>query len=524
MLTTNELIQEAEWRRCAADEIYFLEKYWYIRHPEHGKILFKLRDAQKEILEVWNTERYSISLKARQIGWSTLAAGHSFWLTFFHANRPVVFLSRTEREAVDLLALGKYGYRGLPEWMRKRGPQLTNDHQLKMPFDNASSIESMPSRQDPARGKSVYLVIVDEWAFLENPEEAWASIEPITDIGGRVIGISTANGWGNFFHEFWVKAETGVSKFKPMFFPWSVVPERDPNFIESKRRSGMLEWQIHQEYPETPEEAFVRSGNPFFDFDVLQALKKELKQPEIGYLNPSTERSSKFVPSLEGELRIWSMPDEMDSYVLGVDTSEGLEHGDFSSIHVIGMRSEDVVAHWHGKIDPDELGVVACYLGYFYGTALAGVEANNHGLTTIVSMRNHRYPNIYYSRQQTVRAPKPTTKFGWSTNKITKPLMMDELNLVLRDGSLNLYCKHTLAELRTYVREGDGSLHGSPFDDRVVSLAIANQMRKYATAPEFVKQKNDYWTYDWFSRMLDKPADDDWVIGQHSSPKRSWAA
>ena len=38
----------------------------------------------------------------------------------------------------------------------------------------------------------------------------------------------------------------------------------------------MLPWQLAQEYPTTPEEAFVKSGNPVFDLDVLDQLESQV--------------------------------------------------------------------------------------------------------------------------------------------------------------------------------------------------------------------------------------------------------
>ena len=64
----------------------------------------------------------------------------------------------------------------------------------------------------------------------------------------RIIGLSTANGSGNFFHQLWVGSETGTNKFEPMFFPWSATEDRDDSWYESKKES-MLAWQLAQEYP-----------------------------------------------------------------------------------------------------------------------------------------------------------------------------------------------------------------------------------------------------------------------------------
>jgi hypothetical protein len=284
MRRLSELRQEAEWRRCVADEPYFLRKYWFIAHPARGRILFDLRGAQSEALNRWANNRYSLTLKARQIGWTTLVAAHQFWLAFFHDDQNIIDLSRTERESVLLLKKTKYGFKHMPDWLLERGPDSIVEHQQRMGFSNGSQIASMPSASDPARGESASLVVVDEWAFLPNPEEAWASIEPVADVGGRIIGLSTANGSGNFFHQLWVGATTGNNRFDAMFFPWSASEDRDISWYESKKDS-MLPWQLAQEYPTTAEEAFVKSGNPVFDLDVLEGMSIHLRYGEQGYLH-----------------------------------------------------------------------------------------------------------------------------------------------------------------------------------------------------------------------------------------------
>jgi len=277
----SELKREAEWRRCVKDEQYFLENYWHIAHPAMGRVLFGLRDAQKFALKEWANERYSLTLKARQIGWSTLVAAHQFWLAYFHSDQNIIDLSRTERESVLLLKKTKYGQKHLPDWMAERGPRSLVEHQQRMAFDNGSQITSMPSASDPARGESASLIVVDEWAFLPNPEDAWASIEPVADIGGRIIGLSTANGSGNFYHQLWVGSTAGTNKFSPMFFPWSATEDRGDAWYQDKRES-MLPWQLAQEYPTTPEEAFVKSGNPVFDLDVLNQLESQVEYGDSG--------------------------------------------------------------------------------------------------------------------------------------------------------------------------------------------------------------------------------------------------
>jgi len=312
----NDLLNEREWRKCRgpADAdiaelveafTYFCENYWAIKHPERGRIMFELREAQIETIRAWMTNRYSVVLKARQIGFSTLAAAYAFWLGFFWQDRFIVMLSRTEREAAKLLQKSKYGYKFLPHWLKQRGPQLTSDNQLKMTFANESAIESLPSGNDPARGESVYLVIVDEMAFLPNSEEAWASIEPIADVGGRVICLSTANGSGNFFHHLWVGSQTGNNAFKGVFWPWSA-GDRDEDWYEAKEKT-MPSWQLHQEYPRNPEEAFIKSGNPVFDVDALRPFSPLI--PSGVMCRFFVRRTWSFAPALMANL--WCGPNLM---------------------------------------------------------------------------------------------------------------------------------------------------------------------------------------------------------------------
>ena len=176
----NELLEEREWRKCSPDTrdpvrlheafVYFCHTYAHIKHPEFGRIKFDLYESQQESVDLWIRNRYSLMLKARQLGFSTLVAVYAFWLTYFYSDRVVIMLSRTERDAIKLLAKSKYVYKFLPEWMKFRGPPM-NATLTKLEYANESYIESLPSASDPARGETVSLVIVDELAYLPNADE-----------------------------------------------------------------------------------------------------------------------------------------------------------------------------------------------------------------------------------------------------------------------------------------------------------------------------------------------------------------
>ncbi len=515
------MLREKEWRRCRGTDVadldafvYFCRSYVKIQVPSRGAVAFELFDTQIEIMRQWMVAEKSIVLKARQIGWTTLAAIYALWLTFFWPDLNIIFLSKKEKNAEFILGKSTYAYDRLPPWLRERGPKRLTKNKKDLAFGNGSKIESLPSKEDPARGYSIDLVIVDEWAFLDNPEDAWASIEPIADVGGRVIGLSTANGWGEFFHTLWVGAETGTNDFIPMFFGWSARTGRDDEWYATKKRT-LPEWQLHQEYPSTPEEAFIKSGRPVFDVDALARIVTE--EPREGRLDTEingAKRAPCFLDEKNGLLRIYEMPIEGKKYVVGADVAEGLLHGDYSSAHVIRVDTGRVVATWHGHVDADLFGEdVLAPLGYYYYAALLGVEVNNHGLTTCKSLQRIKYPKVYYRRVVDTAFRTQQKMIGWRTDVKTKPLMIDELARALRDNAIGLTCRHTVAELRTYVRDDKGGMAGSPFDDRVISLALAVQMLNHSADPEYEIPEENYGSFEFAMKLLLKGDDDKKFIG-----------
>jgi hypothetical protein len=505
---------KVDWTHELSDEdtqvlhdafLEFCRDNLFIKFPGLGRVPFELRDAQKQIAWDWIKYRRNICLKARQIGFSTLVAAFTLWLAFGWGDRHIVMLSRTERESVALLAKTRYGFRHLPEWVKLRGPKLLDRTRQVMTFDNDSVIQSLPSNNDPARGESLFLVVLDEWAFLPNPEEAWASVEPTTDLGGRVIGLSTANGEGNFFHEMWLGAESGSNGFHSVFFPWSAVDARDDDWYEQKKSelSNKL-WQLHQEYPNNPVEAFVGSGNPVFNLEIISKFVGESGSE----FTISGSRASEVALYESGPFTVWEAPNESDrwSYVVGADIAEGLEHGDATVAWVLCVNTGLPVACWHGRVDPDVFGeTILPAIGWFYRSALIVPEVNNHGLTVLKALQRVKYKNIYRRRTFTKRVDRPLESMGWLTTHTSKPLIIDQLAAWLRDVP-NVPHQKTIHELRTFSRGPTGRMSGSPHDDCVMSLAIAVQGLQYVRVerpPTEVDARNVKGSFAWYENLLD---------------------
>lgn len=516
--------REAAWRRGATDPHWVAENCWMIQHPQ-GERLFNLRPSQAAALTRWVDGENSITLKARQIGWSTLVSFYVFWLAYWHPNTRVMLLSKGEREAQELLGKVKFGLERLPGWVLARGARVTTSNLTKVELSNGSEILSLPSGNNPARGFTGRLIVVDEFAFLENAGEAWASIEPTADIGGQLILLSTANGSGNKFEDLWVRAQSGKSVFKPMFYGWDSVTERDDAWYEQKQ-FDLPEWQLHQEYPSNPTEAFIRSGMMVFNAELLEELNNAAVEPEwtLNLEGPGIEFPRTFEPvenlASSSFVHVWELPEEDTSYVIGADVAEGLKHGDYSSAHVLAVGDETrIVAEWHGHIEADLFAYELFKLGTWYNTALILPEVNNHGLTTVTELRKLGYRRIWRRMALNSANKKRQMEWGWKTTRVTKPLMIDKLHKWLRERrSDGVPSVATCAELSRFTRNSRGGMSGSPHDDRVISLALAVHALEFAYAPEYQEEvEYPYMSLAWYEQELQKwessfDVEDDWVI------------
>jgi hypothetical protein len=298
----------------------------------------------------------------------------------------------------------------------------------------------------------------------------------------------------------------GTNGFNGIFFPWSAVTERTQEWYDRKREElADRLWLLHQEYPSNAEEAFIGSGNPVFDLELIRKFKAQ--EPSEWTISGS---SSKDVSLFEGgPFLIWDAPNHEDrwTYTVGADPAFGLDHGDATVAWVLCVNTGLPVAVWYGKVDADVFGeAILPAIGWFYRNALVVPEVNNHGLTVLRALQRVKYKWIYKRRSFTKRNDRPLESMGWFTTHTSKPLMIDELGKWLRDVD-NVPHKVTLHELKTFTRDHGGKMSGSPHDDCVMALALAVQGLTYArtehsvsdVSPDKVKG-----SFAWYERILDK--------------------
>jgi len=220
--------------------------------------------------------------------------------------------------------------------------------------------------------------------------------------------------------------------------------------------------------------------------------------------------------------KVWAEPETGVIYSAGVDTAEGLGHGDQSCVQVLRFDTGEQVACYCDRLPPDLAAVVAERLGRWYNGALLVVEANNHGIATINTLRHLGYKSLDRRRQINRLYNRTTEEYGFKTTRSSKPLIISGLDEALRNQEIMVHEPETFVELKGYVRDEAGRMGGSPFDDRVMALALAQHGRGFMHLREPEEStKDDYMTFGWWQRLTDEPDGDRLVVGAHARRQRS---
>ena len=105
-LTKKEIIKEL--RLCGKDCSYFINNYAKISHPLKGLVPFKTFDYQTDLLETFSDHRFTVILKARQLGISTITAGYIAWLMIFHRDKNILVMATKFGTAANLVKKVKH--------------------------------------------------------------------------------------------------------------------------------------------------------------------------------------------------------------------------------------------------------------------------------------------------------------------------------------------------------------------------------------------------------------------------------
>lgn len=219
---------------------------------------------------------------------------------------------------------------------------------------------------------------------------------------------------------------------------------------------------------------FLSSGRNVFDPELIKSLIGDIWDMDTKHVSDGEEH---IVHEWNG-LTIYKKPVPGKIYVAGADVSEGVTGGDHSSATFFERETGEEVAHWHGLTPPDKFGEKLNTWGRYFNNALMVVEINNHGLTTVTILKQLLYPTLYFRPARFDTIPSTwSDRLGWRTTKVTRPLMIDDLNQALRERSIKIHTRYLLDEMQTFVYDSGNNMRPQEgyHDDAIFSAAIGFQ-------------------------------------------------
>ena len=228
-----------DYIKCMQDPLYFAEKC-FLMTPK-GLQAVKMRDYQIEYLKNLKENRFNILLACRQAGKSVTTAIFGLWKILFCNDRNGLILSKSGPAGRDLLKKVKDMYMYLPYHL-KAGTMKWNQSEIS--FDNNSSLSTEAFGPTAALGKSLNLIILDEFAWCPANEVDlfYENVIPTvtTMPDSNVCICSTQNGF-NKFYEIWKSAIEGRSMYHHQKIDWWQVPNYNIETGQWEKRTE--EWK-----------------------------------------------------------------------------------------------------------------------------------------------------------------------------------------------------------------------------------------------------------------------------------------
>jgi len=462
--------------RCGKDPVYFCNNYAKISHPLRGLISFDTYDFQQDALRDFKEHRFSIILKARQLGISTTVAAYVCWMMLFHRDKNVLIVATKLSTATNLVKKIKAIHKHLPPWLKIS--DISIDNRTSFELGNGSQVKASSTSGDAGRSEALSLLVVDEAAFVDGMDELWAGLYPTLSTGGRCIALSTPNGVGNWFHKTYTDSETDLNDFYTIKLPWQVHPERDQSWF-NKETKNMSRREIAQEL----ECNFNASGETVIHGDDLQRINENICDP---YRKTGFDRN----------YWVWKDPEPGAEYLMTADIARG-DGSDYSVAHIFNVQTMEQVAEYQGKITPDMFAPHLFSMATEYNNALLVIENNSLGIGVLSRLRDLEYNNLYFSVKSTHEYVNELTADavgavpGFTMSMKTRPLVISKFEEFIRNKLITINSGRLANEIKTFVwHNGRPQAMRSYNDDLVIAACIGCWVRDTALTTN--KREIDY--------------------------------
>ena len=527
-----ELIKE--YARCLQDTNYAIKTYLETYDNTQSKYVpFDLFPEQEMMLK--NFEKYNdnITKKYRQAGVSTAtAAWVSKKLQFASKNKPEKILIIANK--LDTASEFANKVRGFinqwPDWINV-GFSKEKDSQKHFKLNNGCEVKAVATSVDALRGYTPTTLIFDEAAYIEAGDDFWAACMASLSTGGKVIVISTPNGYDKIYYEIYEQSIKGLNSFHISELHW----ENDPRFTKDLfwvKTKDIVHFLLNREDYNEKEflyekeldkfEGLIKSGykpcSSWFE-SMVKKLKydrrkvsQELESAFLGsgdnVIPVETIEQIKDIHIMDpkemyvgNQMWIWEKPKEGHRYILGCDVSRG-DSEDFTSIVIIDFDDRCQVAEYLGKIPPDLAADIVYKWGTMYKAYVVIDITGGMGVATSRKLQELGYKDLYVEGTNTANK----WKYNHNVDKIPglafnnkRTQIVASFEEALRHKFI-IRSKRLLNELYTFVYiNGKPNHMKGKHDDLIMAMAMALYVGEHSftqlqKANELTKAMLDSWT------------------------------
>lgn len=401
---------------------------------------------QIRLIEDYDSFNENIALKYRQAGVSTVtAAWASKKLVFAKKQKPekILIIANKLDTSVEMANKIRSFTEQWPAWVGVGfSPEKNSQRHFKL--TNDCEVKAVATSKDALRGYTPTILIFDEAAFIEADNDFWSACMASLSTGGKVIVVSTPNGYDPIYYEIYDQSLRGMNEFKISEMVWY----RDPRYTKDLymvKANDLVHFLLNREdYPEdtvidlsceNPYERnhdevktyieqgykpcsswfegmvkklkydrrkvaqelecnFLGSGDNVFESELLQNISKnQLREPQAKLMGSS--------------LWIFREPENGHKYVMGVDVSRG-DSEDFSCIEIIDFDTREQVLEYVAKVPPDVLAEIAYKWGTMYSAYCVIDITGGMGVSTARKLQEMNYVGGLY-----VDNVDPSKKWKW---------------------------------------------------------------------------------------------------------------
>jgi hypothetical protein len=524
---TRKVEQLKEYIKCKNDGKYFIEHYLSVQ-AKSDRQPFVLFPHQVKTFDAYESFTNNITMKTRQMGFTTFTSAYIVWKILFNNYFKVVIISKGLNDSKEFLKMIK----AMIADAKKNYPWMICDYvnpggnkAETITLTNGSFIKAEAAAEDAGRGvPGLRMVVVDEAAFIDRKSkgkmsEIWSAVSPaLASVQGQAIVISTPKGMAGWYYETYTQHKKkgfniidahwmehpyyrqgayqyqenaqGVGKLVFLDDTWpEKIFDRDlgtyimldkanyPFVMDGKLRSPWYDIESTKLGPRLTrcelDCSFVGTGGEVFDPEIMRELQtcadnSTCTNPFEALKGIYTEYRE-YIPYVEGH-----------KYVLSADTATG-DGTDYSTFSVIDLTTLEIAATYKYQLIPATFANIIKKVAERYGYAVVVVENQNGGETTLQEVKRLGYKNIYYS---TLQKKDPSTgvrkkKLGLWASEDVRFQGGDRLEEVIRLRQLKVPCKLLVEEFYTWIWDKDGKRRHAPEKHDDLIMAVQHGMWYY---------------------------------------------